>query len=83
MDILFKRQRLILEINGWETHGTRLAFEEDRRRPKHYGAGWLCGANFTYRQLVDDPEWVMDCIRHATRAENRLPVNRHAAESSP
>ena len=68
VDILFKGQRLILG-RRLETHGTRLAFEEDRRRPNHLVLAGYAVFNFTYRQLVDDPEWVMDYIRHATRGK--------------
>ena len=73
VDVLFKRQRLILEIDGWETHGTRLAFEEDRRRRNHLVLAGYLVLNFTYRQLVNEPQWVMDCIRHATRG--KLPAD--------
>ena len=31
-DFLWRRQRVILETDGWETHGTRTAFHNDRRR---------------------------------------------------
>jgi hypothetical protein len=55
------------EIDGWETHGTRLAFEEDRRRRNRLVLAGYTVLNFTYRQLVDEPEWVIACIRRALR----------------
>jgi len=30
IDVLFTPDRLVIELDGWGTHGTRLAFEEDR-----------------------------------------------------
>jgi very-short-patch-repair endonuclease len=30
IDVLFTPDRLVLELDGWGTHGTKLAFEEDR-----------------------------------------------------
>jgi hypothetical protein len=30
IDVLFTPDRLIVELDGWDTHGTKLAFEEDR-----------------------------------------------------
>ena len=54
-------------LDGWETHGTRLAFEEDRRRRNYLVLAGYAVLNFTYRQLVEEPQWVIDCIRHATR----------------
>lgn len=32
IDVLFTPNRLVVELDGWGTHGTRLAFEEDRDR---------------------------------------------------
>jgi very-short-patch-repair endonuclease len=32
VDVLFTPDRLVVELDGWGTHGTRLAFEEDRER---------------------------------------------------
>ncbi|CAA9375006.1 MAG: hypothetical protein AVDCRST_MAG75-448 [uncultured Propionibacteriaceae bacterium] len=66
-DVLFERCRLVLEIDGWETHGTRQAFEYDRvRRNELVLAGYVV-LNFTWRQLADDPTWVIACIRQALR----------------
>jgi hypothetical protein len=31
-DFLWRKQRVVLETDGWETHGTRTAFGNDRRR---------------------------------------------------
>jgi very-short-patch-repair endonuclease len=67
VDILFRSPRLILEIDGFETHGTRLAFEQDRRRRNDLVLAGYRVLNFTYLQLVDDPGWVIGCIRSALR----------------
>lgn len=32
VDVLFTPERLIVELDGWDTHGTRLAYESDRVR---------------------------------------------------
>ena len=67
VDILFSSVRLILEIDGFETHGTRLAFEQDRRRRNDLVLAGYRVLNFTYLQLFDDPGWVIGCIRSALR----------------
>jgi very-short-patch-repair endonuclease len=67
VDILFRPLRLILEIDGFETHGTRLAFEQDRRRRNDLVLAGYRVLNFTYLQLIDDPGWVIGCIRSALR----------------
>jgi very-short-patch-repair endonuclease len=67
VDILFGRSRLVLEIDGWETHGTRLAFEEDRRRRNDLVLAGYRVLNFTYLQLVNEPDWVIGCVRRGLR----------------
>jgi very-short-patch-repair endonuclease len=32
VDVLFTPARLVVELDGWDTHGTRLAYEDDRTR---------------------------------------------------
>lgn len=65
VDILFRRERVVLEIDGWATHGTRAAFEADRcRRNRIVLAGYTV-LNFTARQVADEPQWVLDCVRQA------------------
>jgi hypothetical protein len=32
VDVLFTPERLVVELDGWDTHGTRYAYEEDRSR---------------------------------------------------
>ncbi len=41
MDFAWPRIRLAVEADGWETHGTRTAFQRDRRRSAALAlAGW-------------------------------------------
>ena len=40
-DFVWHRERLIVEVDGWDTHRTRKAFHEDRRRDQLLqAAGW-------------------------------------------
>lgn len=44
--------RLVLEFDGWEYHGDREQFEEDRRRDAALAArGYVC-LRFSYRQVI-------------------------------
>lgn len=65
VDVLFRRLRLIVEIDGFQTHGGRQAFEDDRRRRNALVLAGYTVLNFTWRQLQDDPDWVISCIRSA------------------
>ncbi|HZA89075.1 MAG TPA: DUF559 domain-containing protein [Solirubrobacterales bacterium] len=63
VDFLWPAQRLAVETDGHRVHGTRQAFERDRRRDRRLLlAGWRV-ARFTWRQLVRDPEEVAATIR--------------------
>lgn len=65
LDIGFPHQRLAVEIDGWEAHGGRQAFEQDRRRQNDLVlAGWRI-LRFTWDMLVRTPEVVVAEIRRA------------------
>jgi very-short-patch-repair endonuclease len=47
--------KLILEVDGYQTHGTRFAFENDRRRDQvHIAAGYVV-IRVTWHQLESEP----------------------------
>jgi very-short-patch-repair endonuclease len=55
VDFVWPEQRLIVELDGHNTHGTRAAFERDRQRDRILqAAGWRV-VRITWRQLQDDP----------------------------
>ncbi|MGI8594988.1 MAG: endonuclease domain-containing protein [Solirubrobacteraceae bacterium] len=57
-DFAWPEHRLIVETDGHETHGTREAFERDRRRDQRLiRAGWRV-VRFTWRQVVHEPREV-------------------------
>ena len=63
VDFLWREARLIVETDGWEDHGTREGFEDDRARD-----AWLMTRGFrvvrvTWRQLRDDPAGVIATLR--------------------
>jgi very-short-patch-repair endonuclease len=65
VDAHWPRQRLIVELDGWSIHGTRAAFERDRRRDAALvEAGWLV-LRFTWRQVIDEPRTVVATLRAA------------------
>jgi very-short-patch-repair endonuclease len=51
VDMVWRQQRLAIELDSYTAHGTRAAFEVDRERDRLLqSAGWRC-ARFTWRQL--------------------------------
>jgi very-short-patch-repair endonuclease len=58
IDATWPEQRLIVECDGFATHGTRKAFEEDRAKDRALQvAGWRV-VRITWRQLIDDPDTI-------------------------
>jgi Protein of unknown function (DUF559)/Transcriptional regulator, AbiEi antitoxin/AbiEi antitoxin C-terminal domain len=76
-DFLWPAERLIAETDGYETHGTREAFERDRRRDQLLDAAGYRTLRFTWRQLRDEPNRIADTLRHRLdRADNRTVFGR-------
>lgn len=67
VDFAFPRERLVVETDGWEFHGTREAFETDRRRDAELiAAGWRV-MRFTWRQVTEQPKWAIQMVEAALR----------------
>ena len=63
VDLLWPEQRLAIETDGEETHGTRVAFNRDRRRDQVLIAAGYRPARVTWRQMKEEPAEVLDRIR--------------------
>jgi very-short-patch-repair endonuclease len=64
-DFVWREQRLIVETDGWEAHGTRAAFERDRRRDADLlAAGWRV-LRISYARLEREPKWLAERIAAA------------------
>jgi predicted transcriptional regulator of viral defense system len=62
-DFVWREQRLIVEVDGRAAHGTRHAFERDRRRDQRLTVlGWRV-VRFTWRQVVFEPAYVAAALR--------------------
>ena len=54
VDCLWSEQRLVAELDGFATHGTREAFERDRARDRALQAAGYRVVRITWRQLTGD-----------------------------
>jgi very-short-patch-repair endonuclease len=68
VDCLWPDQRLIVEVDGWESHRTRSAFEADRVRDARLAVLGYEVVRFTWRQLTRDRAAVAKTIRSLLRA---------------
>jgi very-short-patch-repair endonuclease len=61
-DFLWPEQRLVLETDGRRVHGSRRAFEQDRRRDQRLLLAGYRVVRLTWRQLVDNPDQIATLI---------------------
>jgi very-short-patch-repair endonuclease len=59
VDLLWRAQRLIVEVDGYAFHGGRAAFERDRRRDAALQAAGYRVVRFTWRQITGEPHAVV------------------------
>lgn len=79
-DFVWRRERLIVEVDGWETHRTRKAFHDDRRRDRVLrAAGWEV-VRFTDRDVSRDRE---DVVRVVHAILSRLAGHAGPVEAAP
>ena len=63
----FPAHRLVIELDGYETHGTRRAFEQDRERDRKLQAAGYRVIRITWRQLTDEPDTIGSELRELLR----------------
>ena len=62
-DFLWRRQRLVVEVDGRDVHTTKRAFHSDRRRDQRLMLlGWRV-VRFTWRQVMYEPAYVAATLR--------------------
>ena len=65
VDLLWRDARLALEIDGFDAHSGRIAFERDRLKMATLNANGVRVMPVTGRQIRDDPEGVLRRLRRA------------------
>jgi hypothetical protein len=63
VDFYFPSHRLVVEVDGWRDHGTRVAFERDRAKDAALVAAGYAVLRFTTRQIAADPDTVAARVR--------------------
>jgi very-short-patch-repair endonuclease len=63
VDCLWRENRLIVEVDGFRYHGTRAAFERDRRRDAVLAAAGYRVVRLTWRRITREPEAVVRELR--------------------
>jgi predicted transcriptional regulator of viral defense system len=73
VDACWPEQRLVVELDGWDSHGTRQAFQRDRSRSNDLAAtGWTL-LRFTHADVTRRPADVAARVAHALTTPRRYP----------
>ena len=67
LDVLFEDARLALEVDSWEYHGSRDAFELDRRRQNGLVLAGYRVLRLTADMISGNPAGVIGVVRSALR----------------
>jgi very-short-patch-repair endonuclease len=62
LDCWWEEQRLAVELDTFGTHGSRLSFEEDRKRQRELGLLGITVERITDRQLAREPDEVLRAV---------------------
>ncbi len=78
VDAYWPEAKLVVEVDGYEFHSDREAFERDHRRLGRLTLADYQVLAFTYRQVVDEPEWIVGAIRRllGQRWDGKRPQER-------
>ncbi len=63
VDFVWPEQRLAVEVDGWQGHRGRQAFEDDRERDAYLRLEGYKALRFTWRQVTQNPESVVAVLR--------------------
>jgi very-short-patch-repair endonuclease len=73
VDCHWPHLRLIVELDGWEGHSTRSAFQDDRARDRALHAAGYSVVRLTWNQLDVEPEAVASDLRLLLRKDEAHP----------
>jgi very-short-patch-repair endonuclease len=79
-DAVWHKQRLAVELDGWDGHKTRQAFQHDRTKGNAIQAAGYAVLRFTHADVVKRPnEIAADVAKQLTRAAGSARPPRAAA----
>ena len=65
VDFYFPSKNVVIEVDGRGPHGTPRAFERDRKKRSELAAAGYLVLQFSDKQLVDDPYWIVAEVAEA------------------
>ncbi len=71
-DFVFERERVIVELDGYQTHGTKASFERDRERDAALLAAGYVTIRITWGRLKSDPQREADRLLRILEDRRRM-----------
>lgn len=71
-DFLWRRERIVVETDGWEFHRGRSAFEHDHERDLWLQAEGYEVVRLTHRQIAENPRSAATSVQAVLRRRSRL-----------
>lgn len=65
VDVLWRNERVAVEVDGWDAHSGRIAFERDHLKAATLAANGVTVVPITGRQIGDDPAGVIHRLQRA------------------
>jgi very-short-patch-repair endonuclease len=75
VDFFWREAQLAVELDGWDGHSARVAFERDRLKMATLGAHGVAVMPITGRQIRDDPDGVIRRLEGAIASRCEVAVN--------
>jgi very-short-patch-repair endonuclease len=77
VDFFWRKERIVVEVDGYRYHSSRPTFESDRRRTAHLAAHGLQVIRLTWRQIAEEGAatavQIGRALLHSERARARVP----------
>jgi very-short-patch-repair endonuclease len=67
VDLLFERERIVIEFDGYRTHSDRDAFQRDRTRQNRLITAGFRVLRFTWADVTSRPDYVTETIARALK----------------
>ena len=87
VDLADRRRRIVIECDGFETHGPRAAYARDlTRHTLLVAAGWR-PLRLLWDQVIFEPDWVLEVVLDTIREVERSgmttkPQSRRLAKAA-
>jgi very-short-patch-repair endonuclease len=82
VDAYWPKERLVIELQSWEHHGQRQAFERDNSKLARLQVAGCRVLPFTDRQLRYERDWVIATVKAGLAARARAPMMADSAAAS-